>query len=77
MQKFYRLLRIARERGDIPWEWIVDETRELERVSTWSDPEEYAECVASLARFLGSAAMSCRGLVREGYDSWRVEAYTR
>jgi len=34
MQKVYRLLRIARERGDIPWEWIVDETRELERVST-------------------------------------------
>lgn len=46
MQKVYRLLRIAREQGDIPWEWIVDETRELERVSTWSDPEDYAECVA-------------------------------
>jgi hypothetical protein len=38
MQKVYRLLRIAREQGDIPWGWIVDETRELERVSTWSDP---------------------------------------
>jgi hypothetical protein len=25
MQKVYRLLRIAREQGDIPWEWIVDE----------------------------------------------------
>jgi hypothetical protein len=35
MQKVYRLLRIAREQGEIPWEWIVDETRELERVSTW------------------------------------------
>jgi hypothetical protein len=46
MQKVYRLLRIAREQGDIPWEWIVDETRELERVATWSDPEEYARCVA-------------------------------
>jgi hypothetical protein len=46
MQKVYRLLRIAREQGDIPWEWIVDETRELERVSTWDDPEQYARTVA-------------------------------
>ncbi|MCP1844407.1 hypothetical protein J2R78_007374 [Bradyrhizobium sp. USDA 4538] len=46
MQKVYRLLRIARERGDIPWEWIVDETRELERVSTWRDPAAYARTVA-------------------------------
>jgi hypothetical protein len=46
MQKVYRLLRIAREQGDIPWEWIVDETRELERVSTWSDTAEYARAVA-------------------------------
>jgi hypothetical protein len=46
MQRVYRLLRIAREQGDIPWEWIVDETRELERCATWDDPEEYAECVA-------------------------------
>jgi hypothetical protein len=46
MQKVYRLLRIAREQGDIPWEWIVDETRELERVSTWSDPAAYARTVA-------------------------------
>ena len=46
MQRVYRLLKEARERGDIPWEWIVDETRELERVSTWADPAEYARCVA-------------------------------
>lgn len=46
MAKVYRLLRIAREQGDIPWEWIVDETRELERVSTWDDPAQYARCVA-------------------------------
>ena len=35
MQRVYRLLKEARERGDIPWEWIVDETRELERVPTF------------------------------------------
>ncbi|WP_192178809.1 hypothetical protein [Mesorhizobium amorphae] len=46
MAKVYRLLRIAREQGDIPWDWIVDETRELERVSTWDDPAQYARAVA-------------------------------
>jgi hypothetical protein len=50
MQKVYRLLRIAREQDDIPWEWIVDETRSLERVSTWDDPEHYAKCVAQSYR---------------------------
>jgi hypothetical protein len=46
MQRVYRLLREAREEGTIPWEWIVDETRELERVSTWNDPAQYARIVA-------------------------------
>jgi hypothetical protein len=45
MAKVYRLL-IAREQGTIPWEWIVDETRSIERVSTWADPEAFARCVA-------------------------------
>jgi hypothetical protein len=38
MQRVYRLLKEAREEGFIPWGWIVDETRELERVSTWDNP---------------------------------------
>jgi hypothetical protein len=46
MQRVYRLLKEARERGHIPWEWIVDETRSLERTATWANPAEYAECVA-------------------------------
>ena len=46
MQRVYRLLKEAREEGIIPWEWIVDETRSLERTSTWSNPAEYARCVA-------------------------------
>jgi hypothetical protein len=46
MQKVYRLLKQAREQGLIPWEWIVDETRKVERVSTWSNPDEYARVVA-------------------------------
>ena len=44
MPRVYRLLKEARERGIIPWHSIVDETRELERVASWSDPEEYARC---------------------------------
>jgi len=50
MQRVYRLLREAREREIIPWDWIVDETRALERVATWADPAEYAECVAQSYR---------------------------
>jgi hypothetical protein len=62
MQRVYRLLKLARERGIIPWGWIVDETRELERVATWSNPAEYARCVAKLSpRFLGSAARPRHG----------------
>jgi hypothetical protein len=46
MHRVYRLLKDARESGDIPWEWIVDETRSLERTATWDDPDHYARCVA-------------------------------
>jgi hypothetical protein len=42
MQRVYRLLKKARERGIVPWDWIVDETRELERIAVWGNPEEYA-----------------------------------
>ena len=43
--KVSRLLRVAREHGGIPWEWIVDETRELEREPSWRDPAEYVRAV--------------------------------
>jgi hypothetical protein len=42
MQRVYRLLKEAREEGTIPWEWIVDETRGLERRATWDNPSEFA-----------------------------------
>jgi hypothetical protein len=35
----------AREQGLIPWSWIVDETREAERVNAWQDPAAYVETV--------------------------------
>jgi hypothetical protein len=50
MQRVYRLLKEAREQGFIPWEWIVDETRSLERTATWDDPAQYARCVAQSYR---------------------------
>lgn len=46
MQRVYRLLKLAREQDHIPWEWIVDETRRLEKVSAWDDPADYAKTVA-------------------------------
>jgi hypothetical protein len=45
MQRVYRLLKEARERGMIPWDWIVDETRDLERAPSWNDPADYADTV--------------------------------
>jgi hypothetical protein len=40
MQRVYRLLKEARERGHIPWEWIVDETRALEKAGERPELEE-------------------------------------
>jgi hypothetical protein len=46
MQRVYRLLRVAREQGMIPWAWIVDETRQIEQKrSTWADPAAYVRAV--------------------------------
>ena len=38
-------LRDARLAGSIPWEWIVDETREAECINAWRDPTAYIESV--------------------------------
>jgi hypothetical protein len=38
-------LTYAREAGLIPWGWVVDETREPERVNAWEDPAAYVETV--------------------------------
>ena len=50
MQRVYRLLKEAREQNIIPWEWIVDESRELERRPSWEDPEQYARSVINSYR---------------------------
>jgi len=45
VRKVGRLLVIARENGTIPWEHIVDETREAERISQWGGLADYGETV--------------------------------
>jgi hypothetical protein len=50
MRSVYRLLKKAREDGDIPWEWIVDETRGIEKAATWDDAEEFASTMANAYR---------------------------
>jgi hypothetical protein len=40
-----RILVMARERGMIPWEWIVDESRAIERTSQWKDIESFTRTV--------------------------------
>jgi hypothetical protein len=50
MQRVYRLLKLAREQGIIPWAWIVDENRELERVSSWDDPAAFIRTVSRAYR---------------------------
>jgi hypothetical protein len=41
MQRVYRLLKLAREDDIIPWDWIVDETRELEKGASWDNPDDF------------------------------------
>ena len=50
MRRVYRLLKEAREKDIIPWEWIVDETRGLEKCATWDDPEGFARDMAQSYR---------------------------
>jgi hypothetical protein len=46
MQRVYRLLKEARERGMIEWDWIVDEAREFERAPSWKDPAAFARAAS-------------------------------
>ena len=79
MARVYRLLKEARERGIIPWSWIVDETRSNERVSTWDDPDHYARCVAPLLspRLLEPAAAPREAHLGEGHRARRARPGAR
>src|SRR2546421_2041015 len=43
LNRVYANLRDARLSGVIPWDWIVDENRELEREATWHDLPDYLD----------------------------------
>ena len=55
-----RQLTEAREAGDVPWEWIVDETRDVERISTWANPQGFADAVMQSYRRNKWDAQPCR-----------------
>src|SRR5512142_1979486 len=44
-RKVSELSVVAREDGMIPWEWIVDPTRQEQEVATWEDPAAYGRAV--------------------------------
>jgi hypothetical protein len=60
-----RQLVYAREWGLIPWEWVVDETREAERQPTWADPDAFAAVVRRSYR-----------RDRWTQQAWRVEVWS-
>lgn len=45
-----RQLTYAREQGLLPWDWVVDETREPERVQAFENPTAYVEVVKTAYR---------------------------
>lgn len=49
-QSVSRILTDARERGEIDWSLIVDETRQVEKAPSWSDPRELFEAAAQQNR---------------------------
>jgi hypothetical protein len=83
MLRVYRLLTQARDQDMIPWEWIVDETTDIERVSTWDDPEAYTRAVIrsyrrdywnqqSVRVELWSEKGTIRGILRPVLDEYGV-----
>ena len=82
MARVYRLLKEAREEGEIDWDWIVDETRELERVATWANPAHFpAPSRAPIAGIFGisnpSASRSGRRKAPSAACSPRCSTNTR
>jgi hypothetical protein len=83
MKSVYRLLKLAREDGTVDWDWIVDETRELEISATWDDPEDFLRSMQRSYRreFWNTQPMRCvlasekgtvRGVLRPVLDELGV-----
>jgi hypothetical protein len=45
--KVSKQLVYAREKGIVPWEWVVDETREIERAGLWSNPDAIVDAAVA------------------------------
>lgn len=63
--KVAHLLVLARENGTIPWEWIVDDSRKEEGVSTWG----------GLGDFSNQCALQYRDDFWRRQDSW-IKVFT-
>lgn len=49
-QRISRVMTYAREQGIIPWSWVVDETRPIERRAAWGNPEELIQAAVAQYR---------------------------
>jgi len=58
--KISRLLVGAREDGTVPWQWVVDETRAVERINAWRDLAEFGDTVEHSYRKSYMAMQPCR-----------------
>lgn len=78
-----RAVKTGRERGDIPWNAIVDEGRDIEKLPTWNDPAQFARSVQSQYRrdrwrdqpvrlLLMSEKGTVRGVLRPVLDAYGV-----
>ena len=72
-------LKEAREQDIIPWEWIVDETRAIERVVDLGQSRRLRSLRRAILspRFLESAAASGPSLEREGHRARRARPGAR
>jgi hypothetical protein len=83
MKTVYRLLKEAREQGIIPWDWIVDESRQLEKRASWDDPDDFVQTMINNYRReywnqqpvrveIWSEKGTVRGLLRPVLDEYGV-----
>jgi hypothetical protein len=83
MKRVYRLLKEAREQDMIPWRWIVDEGRAIERRPSWDDPDDFARAASQGYRrdFWSQQPLRClvisekgtvRGILKPVLDEYGV-----
>lgn len=78
-----RALVTARENGWIPWDWIVDEGRQITRTPRWDDPAQFVETVRNAYRkdwwssqpnmvIVVSEKATIRGAIQPALDEYGV-----